>query len=382
MDKIKRSNHLKALQDLLQHYPVVALLGARQVGKTTLAHQIKESCGKNILWLDLEDPRDLNRLQEPMLTLEPFKGLIIIDEVQNRPELFPILRVLADRPNSPAKFLILGSASPELLRQGSETLAGRIAFYELEGFNLKEVSPRAMDQLWLRGGFPRSYLSKSESISYEWRQNFIRTYVERDLPNLGIRVPARTIDQFFRMLAHYHGQVFNASELGRAFGVSHTTVNRYLSLLEQTMVIKVLRPWYENLGKRLIRSPKIYIADPGILHTLLGIRNREELETHPKLGASWEGFLLSQLIQILGVEKEQAYFFGTHAGAELDLLILDGQRRHGYEFKRTDTPKLTKSMRSVIETLRLDTLKIIHAGKQDFPISKKVQAISAYSLLA
>ena len=333
-----RPRHVSDVARLLRAYPVVALLGARQVGKTTLAAMVAQARRRPVATFDLENPTDVSRLADPMLSLGAVRGLVILDEVQHRPELFPSLRVLADRPRTPARFLVLGSASASLLRQASESLAGRIAFHHLDGFSLTETGVVHLRRLWLRGGFPRSYLARSDAMSLEWRQHFIRTFVERDLPQFGVQIPAGTLGRFWSMLAHYHGQTWNGAELARAFGVSDMTVRRYLDLLAATFVARVLPPWHENLGKRQVKSPKVYIADSGVLHTLLGIRSHDDLERHPKVGASWEGFGISQVVDHLRAGWDECYYWRTHAGAELDLLIVRGRKRRGFEFKRTTAP--------------------------------------------
>jgi predicted AAA+ superfamily ATPase len=379
--RIERPRHLRAIERLLREAPVVLLLGARQVGKTTLAQDLVERRRSPVTLLDLEAPRDLARLEEPMLALEPLRGLVVLDEVQRRPDLFSVLRVLADRPRTPARFLLLGSASPELLRQGSETLAGRVAFYELPGFDPEEVGADRIGRLWLRGGFPRAFLARGDRESARWRRDFIRSFLERDLPQLGITIPAPTLRRFWTMLAHYHGQVWNASEFARSFGVSHTTVRRYVDLLTHAFVVRQLPAWSENVGKRVVKSPKVYVADSGILHTLLGLDTRVEVESHPKLGASFEGFALSAVIQRLGAHPEECFFWATHAGAELDLLVVRGNRRLGFEFKRTDSPTFTRSMGSALEDLRLERLDVVHAGPSTHPLRKRVRALSIADLL-
>ena len=377
---IQRTRHLQRVEHLLAHHPVVALLGARQVGKTTLARQIMERGEEPATRFDLEDPDDLARLDEPKLALAQLEGLVVIDEVQRRPELFPILRVLVDRPSSKARFLILGSASPHLLRQSSETLAGRIVHHELDGLALDEVGRDRADDLWLRGGFPRSFLAPSIEVSAEWRRAFIRTFLERDIQELGIQVPGTTLDRFWSMLAHYHGQLWNGAELARAFGVAATTVRRYLDLLTGALVVRQLAPWHENLSKRQVRSPKVYVADTGLLHTLLGIETRESLERHPKVGASWESFMLREAVLRVGARPEECFFWATHAGAELDLLVVRGQRRLGFEIKRTTAPSVTRSMHSARESLRLDRLDLIHAGEHTFPLAPNIRAVAAARL--
>ena len=381
MKVIPRKTHLRNLARLLRENPVVALLGARQVGKTTLARELMRQRRGPATWFDLEQPRDLRQLDEPTLALEPLRGLVVLDEVQNRPELFPVLRVLADRSPRPARFLVLGSASPELLRQGSETLAGRIAFYELPGFDLAEVEPSNWQRLWLRGGFPRAYLPRAHRQSGEWRTNFVRTFVERDLPRLGTLTSPRTLADFWTMMSHYHGQTWNSSELGRAFGVAHTTVRGYLNLLTDTFVVRQLPPWTENIGKRVVKSPKVYVADSGLLHTLLGIEKPADLTSHPKVGASFEGFALEQVIRRLELRPREAFFWATHSGAELDLLVIRGHRRLGFEFKRTDAPRLTRSMTVSLDSLGLDRIDVIHAGSHRFRMHDKVRAVPIQGLL-
>jgi predicted AAA+ superfamily ATPase len=377
---IARSRHLELVQRLLRVNPVVAILGARQVGKTSLAREvIRRRRGPTALF-DLEDPREVARLEHPMLVLEPLRGLVVLDEIHRRPELFPVLRVLADRPRG-ARFLILGSASPDLLRQSSETLAGRIAFHQLGGLTLEEVGAGKADRLWLRGGFPRSYTARTDQLSADWRRQHVRTFVERDLGSLSVSVPAATMQRFWAMLAHCHGQTWNSSELARSFGVADTTVRRYLDLLVSTFMVRLLRPWHENLSKRQVKAPKLYLADSGILHSLLDIETMAQLERHPKLGASWEGFCLESVVSRLGVRPEQCFTWATHSGAELDLLVVAGGRRHGFEIKRTDAPTVTKSMLIARGNLRLDSLTIIHAGPHSFALGDGLRAVALSRLL-
>ena len=372
---IPRERHLHELEQALRQAPVVAILGARQVGKTTLARALEARFDGPATRFDLEDPDDLARLDEPKLALGGLQGLVIIDEVQRRADLFPVLRVLVDRPRSKTRFLILGSASPGLLRQSSETLAGRILYHELDGFALDEAGTSSLETLWLRGGFPRSFLADSDQASGAWRRAFIRTFLERDIPQLGIRIPAETLHRFWRMLSHYHAQTWNGAELARAFGVAHSTVRRYLDALTGALVVRQLPPWHENLGKRQVKSPKVYLADSGLLHTLLGIGTRADLEGHPKIGASWEGFVLKELTRHLGAHAEECWFWATHAGAELDLLVVRGRTRLGFEIKRTTAPRLTPSMRTALTDLRLDRLTVVHAGAHAFPLGDRVRAV-------
>ncbi len=377
-----RSCHLSALEKRLRAAPVVGLLGARQVGKTTLARELARRRRGAVHFFDLESSADLARLTaDPLLALSSLRGLVVLDEIQRLPEVFPTLRVLADRPRSPARFLVLGSASPELLRQSSETLAGRISYYSLPGFTLPEIRADEADRFWLRGGFPRAFTARSHAGSLRWRNDFIRNFLERDLGLLGVTVPSATLDRFWAMLAHGHGQLWNGSELGRAFGVSYHTARRYLDALESTFMMRCLRPWHANLRKRQVKSPKIYFRDTGLLHCFLGVSTREELERHPKVGASWEGFIIENLIQILGVEERQCYFWATHAEAEIDLVVQQGGRLRGFEIKRTVAPKFTPSMKIALKDLRLSRIDMIHAGTESFPLARNVQAIAADRML-
>ncbi len=377
---IERDTHLRHLQALLAEFPVVGLIGARQVGKTTLARQLAASVEGPVTYFDLESSRDLGRLQDPLFALEGLKGLVILDEVQLRPELFPTLRVLVDRDDVPARFLVLGSASPELLRQSSESLAGRIAYHELGGLSLGELGQDALKRLWLRGGFPRSYLAASEGASRRWREQFIRTYLERDLSDLGIRLPAATLRRFWSMMASYHGDHWNASELGRAFGVTQKTVKGYLDTLCSTFMARRLNPWFENLAKRQVKSPKIYLTDSGLLHALLGIRSRDDLLSHPKRGASWEGFVIQAVVDHLGARPEECFFWGVHTGAELDLLIRRGGDSRGFEVKLTTSPGTTRSMHTAYESLKLDEIVVVHAGSDSYPLSPKIRAVALQRL--
>jgi predicted AAA+ superfamily ATPase len=377
-----RKREVSLLRALLRRHPVVGIVGARQVGKSTLARQIAKQAGGSMIFFDLENPEDLARLADPMLALKSLRGLVVLDEVQRRPELFPVLRVLADRPGTPCRFLVLGSASPGLLRQSSESLAGRIAYHHLGGFALDEVAVREATRLWLRGGFPRSFLARTDAESLEWRRGFVRTFLERDLPQLGILVSADTMRRFWTMLAHVHGQIWNSSEFARSFGVADTTVRAYLDHLASALVVRLLQPWHENLGKRQVRSPKVFLTDSGLLHTLLNLPRQEDLESHPKVGASWEGFIIEQLMTHLRAEPEECFFWATHAGAELDLLVVRGARRRGFEIKRTTSPSMTKSMVSALKDLRLTSLEVIYAGDTTFDLADRVRAVSANRLLS
>ncbi len=378
---LERVQELAAVRGLLRRHPVVGIVGARQVGKTTLAHALAGRHRGPTTYFDLENPEDHARLADPLLALKPLRGLVILDEIQRQPDLFNVLRVLADRPRHSARFLVLGSASPELLKQSAESLAGRIAYHELPGLALGEVGPANSERLWLRGGFPRSYLAPSEAASIEWRQQFITTFLERDLPQLGLNINAVALRRFWTMLAHYHGQTWNASEFARSFGVADTTVRRYLDALTSALVVRQLQPWFANVGKRQVKAPKVYLRDSGILHTLLKIRTMDDLQSHPKLGASWEGFIVEQLIGHLGAEPDECFFWATHGGAELDLLIARGSIRLGFEIKRTSAPQVTPSMRAALQDLQLTQVLVIHAGDHVFPLAAKIRAVPAVRLL-
>lgn len=374
---LDRQKELETVESYLSRYAVVAIVGARQVGKTTLARAITKRWRQGSTTLfDLESSADRARLRDPVLALRDVRGLIVLDEIQKVPEIFPTLRVLADRPRHPARFLILGSASPALLRQSSESLAGRIIYHELKGFSLEEAGRKRHKQLWLRGGFPRSFLARTNELSFEWRKTFVNTFLERDLPQLGIQIPSETLRRFWSMVAHYHGQSWNASEFARSFGVADTTVRRYLDVMTSTFVVRQLLPFSENLKKRQIKSPKVYIADSGLLHALLNLHDWTDLEGHPKVGASWEGFAMDVVTRELEARPDECYFWGTHGGAELDLLVVRGRRRYGFEFKRTSAPKITRSMREAMKDLRIDHLVVIHAGNATFPLANDICAVA------
>jgi predicted AAA+ superfamily ATPase len=370
---LKRTYFDTLIDQYFLNHPAVALLGPRQCGKTTLAkfHSKNIPSGQ---YFDLEDDTDIQRLASPKLALENREGLIVIDEIQRRPALFTALRVLIDNPQKNQQYLILGSASRELIQQSAETLAGRIAYIELTPFSSAET--HEWRQLWLRGGFPKSYLAHSNRESAQWREFYIMTFLEQDIPQLGIQIPSVTLRRFWIMLSHYHGNIFNASELARSFGISDTTVKRYLDILSGTFMIRQLLPWKENIKKRQVKAPKIYFRDSGLLHAFLNIENEEDLLKHPKLGASWEGFALEETIRKLGAKPHECFFWASHSGAELDLLILQKNKKLGFEFKYTDAPKLTKSMKISMEDLNLDQLTVIYPGKHDYTLVENIDVKS------
>lgn len=367
---LARPAFLDHLSAAARRSPITALLGPRQCGKTTLARRFAE--GQHATVFDLESVTDRRRLQNPELALGELEGLVVLDEIQALPELFPVLRGLVDRPDQTARFLILGSASPHIIRHASETLAGRVEFVELAGFDLSETGPAALNTLWLRGGFPRAFLADSDEDSFAWREGFVRTYLERDIPQLGFRIPAAAMRRFWTMLAHYHGQTWNASELARSMGLSDKTVRSYLDILTGTYMVRQLQPWFENLGKRQVKAPKVYFRDSGLLHHLLDIPTRHHLLGHPKAGASWEGFAVEQVLRAF--KPAQAYFWSTHGGAELDLVFLHQGKRLGFEIKFTEAPKTTASMRTAKAALRLDHLYVIHPGAHGFPMAAGITA--------
>ncbi|MFM9969104.1 MAG: ATP-binding protein [Burkholderiales bacterium] len=355
----------------LRNNPIVALLGPRQCGKTTLARGIAQE--RRATFFDLENPASLARLDHPMTTLEPLQGLVIIDEIQRRPDLFPVLRVLADRVRGKARFLILGSASLELMRQGSESLAGRIAFVEMSGFTLAEAGLAAATKLWIRGGLPRSLLARAEAQSFVWRQDFIRTFLERDIRELGFNLPPLALRRLWLMLAHYHGQIWNGSEIARSLGEGQTTVKRHLDILTGALVIRQLQPWFENLGKRQIKAPKIYVRDSGLLHALLDLHDPAAVVAHPKVGASWEGRVIEELVGIAG--ERNAYWWATQSGAELDLLLFLRGRRIGVEVKYGDAPRATKSMAVAMQDLRLDRLYVVYPGSECYSLNAHTEVL-------
>jgi len=367
---LERPSYFSQLTKAAKRSSITALLGPRQCGKTTLARKFGKE--HRATYFDLESQPDRQRLQNPELMLGSFQGLVILDEIQEKPELFPVLRVLVDRPQNPARFLILGSASPELIRNVSETLAGRVEFIELSGFDLHETGPAAWKTLWLRGGFPRSYLATFNDDSLAWREGFIRTFLERDIPQLGISIAATAMRRFWTMLAHYHGQTWNASELARSMSLSDKTVRSYLDILTGTFVIRQLQPWHENISKRQVKAPKVYVRDSGLLHSLLTISDEHSLLGHPRVGASWEGFALEQVLQ--SVKPAAAYFWATHTGAELDLMFLLHGQRYGVEVKFNEAPTFTRSMQTALDDLRLEHLWVIYPGQESYPIHQRVTA--------
>jgi uncharacterized protein len=373
---IARPQALERIVRVFSVHPIVALLGPRQCGKTTLARMYAEREPSS--FFDLESPVDARRLSAPLSVLEKLTGLVILDEIQRRPEIFEVLRVLVDRPRQPARFLVLASASPQLVKGVSESLAGRIGFVDLGGFALAEVAVEQRDRLWLRGGFPRSFLAADEASSQLWRDDFIRTFLERDIPQLGISVPAETLRCFWTMVAHLHGQVWNAAQISRSLGVAETTARRYLDILSGAFMVRVLPPWFENLRKRQVKAPKIYLRDSGLLHALLQMTTLGDLQGHPKLGASWEGFAVEQLLEAL--QTRDAYFWATHGGAELDLLVHVQGRRYGFELKYGDAPGTSRAMHVAIADLSLDHLWIVYPGRQDYPLTEKISALSIDSV--
>jgi predicted AAA+ superfamily ATPase len=373
---ILRPHALNRVLNVFRIHPIATLLGPRQCGKTTLAKMIAER--EHTTYFDLENPVDVRRLSAPMRTLEALSGLVVIDEVQRQPALLELLRVLVDRPRNQARFLLLGSASPRLVKDVSESLAGRTGFVDLSGFDLREVGSESRDLLWVRGGFPRSFLASDDSAATIWREDFIRTFLERDIPQFGITIPAETLRRFWTMIAHYHGQVWNAAEFARSLGTSENTARRYLDILAGAYMVRILPPWFENISKRQVKAPKIYIRDSGILHTLLQLPTLPDVQGHPKLGTSWEGFALEQVLALL--ETRDTYFWATHSGAELDLLVMIGGKRHGFEFKYSDAPGRTRSMSVAIQDLNLEHLWVPYPGNQDYSLEEKISVTPVSSL--
>lgn len=368
---IERTRLLQQVQYALKYNRVVALIGPRQCGKTTIARQIVPPDSSN--YFDLEDPVSLLRLDQPKSALQDLRGIVVIDEVQNKPELFPVLRVLCDRTPLPARFLILGSASPALLRQSSESLTGRIAVIPMSGFGLEEVGADSLNKHWERGGFPLSFLADTDRQSWEWRKNLVATFLERDVPQFGGKIPSASLFRFWNMLAHYHGQIWNAAEAARTLNINESTARRYLDLLQDLFMVRQLQPWFANLGKRQVKSPKIYFRDTGLLHYLMGIKSADELALHPRMGASWEGYALEEIIK--SAQPDEVYFWATHGGAELDLLLIKDNKRIGVECKRMDAPKLTPSMRTAMVDLELDKLVVVYPGSQPYSLAEGINVL-------
>lgn len=374
---LQRPDYLKTVSAALANNPVCALLGPRQCGKTTLARQV--AAKRKSHYFDLETAASQARLARPELTLAPLEGLVIIDEIQRQPELFSVLRPLVDRPRSRTKFLILGSASLDVVRGVSESLAGRIGFVDMGGFDLDEVKPDQWRRLWLRGGFPRSFLARSNAASMQWRLDFVRTFLERDIPQLGVRIAPEALRRFWMMIAHYHGQIWNGAELARSLGTSEHTVREYLDLLTGTFVLRQLQPWFANISKRQVKSPKVYVRDSGLLHALLALDTPDAHESHPKYGASWEGFAVEQVLSAVG--SQQAFFWGTHAGAELDLLLFRRGARYGLEFKTNDAPQMTKSLHSALADLDLARAWIVYPGTETYAVHERVEVAPLHVVL-
>jgi len=376
---MERHAFLKRIETQMKVHPICGILGPRQVGKTTLARQYSKQYTQGpIHFFDLENPFDFARLKEPYTALSPLEGLVIIDEIQLFPNLFPVLRVLVDE--RPRQFLILGSASRDLIHQSSETLAGRIAYLELTPFTLEEVHNTYL--LWRRGGFPRSFLASSEEESFLWRQAYITTFLERDIPDLGFNIPPMHIRRFWMMLCHSHGQIFNSSEIGRSLGISDHTARKYFDILVGTFMMRSLTPWFENISKRQVKSPKVYFRDSGIFHALLDLTTQTEIESHQKLGASWEGFALEEVVSFYKARPEECYFWRTQAGAELDLLLFHKGKRLGFEFKYSDAPKITSSMKAAFQDLKLDHLAVIYPGDKHYSLNDQIAVVGLQNISA
>jgi predicted AAA+ superfamily ATPase len=375
---IRRAAYESRVRQALGRGPIVSLLGPRQAGKTTLARAVAR--GRKVTFFDLEHPRDLAKLSMPMQTLDSLRGLVVIDEIQRMPGLFEILRVLADRPRNIARFLILGSADPRLVRGVSESLAGRVSHIDVGGFDLREVGSNRFARLWVRGSFPRSFLARSDAASLAWRGDYVRDFLQRDLSELGVTIPSATLGRFWNMLAHFHGGIWNAAEFARSLGTSENTARHYLDRLSGAWAVRVLPPWFENLGKRQLRSPKVYVRDTGLLHALLDLESRDDLMGHPKAGSSWESFAVEQVLALLGTRE--AYFWGTHQGAELDLLVMRGGKRYGFEMKLSDAPTVSKSMRIALEDLGLERLFVVHPGRESYPLGDRIDVLSVLDLPA
>jgi predicted AAA+ superfamily ATPase len=373
---IRRTARLAEIQQALRVVPVVSILGPRQSGKTTLARSIARR--PKATFFDLEDPRDLARLSAPMIALESLRGLVVIDEIQRSPNLFEILRVLADRPGKPATFLILGSVDPHLVRGVSESLAGRVHHVDISGFDLVETGPKNVRRLWVRGGFPRSFLAASDALSLSWRRDYVRDFLQRDLSELGVTIPSVTLGRFWNMVGHFHGGIWNAADFARSLGASENTARHYLDILTGARAVRQIPPWFENMGKRQVKSPKIFVRDSGLLHALLGLKTDAELMGHPKAGSSWEGFVIEQVLGLL--RTQEGYFWATYQGAELDLMVTIRGKRYGFEMKMSDSPTMTKSMQIAMEDLKLERIFAVHPGSRSYPVEKRAEALSILEL--
>jgi predicted AAA+ superfamily ATPase len=372
MNMLPRKELFQAIMSAINRAPVTLLLGARQCGKTTIAREIHRYHGGT--FFDLEDPETPLKQDMAKIVLRELTGLVVIDEFQRQPALFPILRVLVDRQPQPARFLVLGSSSLDLVRGISESLAGRVSYVNMGGLTLQETGAGAVNDLWLRGGFPRALLAENEESSFSWRHDFIRSFLERDIPQFGIRIPADTLRRFWMMTAHIHGQVWNAADLARSLGAKEDTARKYLDILSGAFMIRQVSPWFENIGKRLVKSPKVFIRDSGILHALLGIKTIHQIQSHHKLGSSWEGFAMEQVIRSLAADGE-VFFYKTHSDAELDLLLERDGKRYGFEFKYMDAPRTTKAMHIVLQDLKLEKLWVVYPGDLRYPIAEKIEVI-------
>lgn len=378
---IERKRHIQDILESFEDFPVVGVIGPRQIGKTTLAHQVARNYSEPARHFDLERGADLDRLEsDPEFVLTDQHGLVVLDEVQRLPGIYTTLRVLADRRPRPAKFLVLGSASPTMLQQTSESLAGRIRYHNLSGLGLYEIQPELQDSLWLRGGFPRSFLARSDQRAFVWLEELIHTFLTRDIPAMGLTLSPTLLRRFWTMLAHLQGQVWNASEIGRSLGLSDVSVRRYLEMMSDALLIRLVQPWYANIKKRQVKAPRIYFRDVGLLHALLGISSMEELLSHPKAGVSWEGFVMEQVIEFFRLRDHQVFFWRTHTGAEIDMVVQHGTELIGIEIKRTSSPSVTKSMRSALTDLELAAVIVIHAGKDSYSLTERVRAVSVYDL--
>lgn len=375
---VPREYDARRVRALLDDFRVVALFGAREVGKTALARQIADEEKESAAWFDLEDLEDRARLEDPVPALRDLRGLVVLDGIQWLPDVFPLLIALANRPGLPTRFLVLGSVSPELLQQASENLPRRLAIHQLGGFGLDEVDDP--ERLWLRGGLPRSYLAASDDDAARWRRDFIHEFLSQFGPDFGMAIPMATLRRFWTRVAHWHGLIWNDAEIARALGVTQTALRHYLDVFSSLFAVRQLQPWFASINTRQVGSPKVYVADSGMLHALLGLWSRKRILSHRKAGASWEGFVIGQIIHLMRARREQCFHWATHGGASLDLLVTQDDRRYGFYIKRTETPRLTRPMKSVMRTLKLDSLDIVHAGARHYPLAARVRAVPASEL--